>query len=723
MAYQFVNPYNFIPLSQKKPDRRKAGAEEGEGTLYTGEITYSLLTKTPLFIPNTSCENVFPAGVEDHKSYDFFSYHDLSKEEQPGESLHIPVIPGSEIRGLIRSNYEILTNSCLSSLDSDNVMSKRTHHVFHAGLIKRNSDGTYDLYKADDCLLRTKSSNCLQDDKWRETDEHFKIKSYIQSELREGQKVWFKKELRSSGKNLAKLVATDEIEKDQEKRNAEGYALKGNEGPEIEKGHKKYWKGMKHCCHIFAHKAGRSEVAKGISLDILKTVIEEYEKNNEEENRHYTEYKNELQKFMKGAFGENSYFPVYYSKIEERDSLYLSPACITREIYERTLGEIAGSHKTCRKEDELCPACRLFGMLGKGENAFAVTSRLRFSDLKFRGDTKELAKAYLEPVTLQPLSNPKLNNMEFYLKRPEDAIFWTYDYSIDRHGNIRKNTEGFNGRKFYWHDMSTASGKIRKDEPTKLNATVRPLNSRKIFSGSIFFEKLTKDELDSLIYTVNTGDEGCIEKKEHGYKLGHAKPLGLGSVALHVDHVSIRSYQSDESGINREISTYEEYSPDKLPALIDRDILENFQIMTAFDSVKGKNIDYPRTEKDGKIYEWYTQNHKAYAIDKKTKLKYTDRSPSQRTQEYYQEYLIPMQTGLGTVDPGYVVEVVGHEKNNVILKNEKKDRISLSFDSLKNIENVQKNAKQARDLKPGTKFKIRYRKKSWNEVSWEIEKL
>ena len=216
MPYKFVNPYNFIPLSEKEPDRRPVRAEEGNGTLFPGKIDYSLLTQTPLFIPKTGCEPMFPSGVEGHQSEDFFSYHDLSKEEERKKAPHIPVIPGSEIRGLIRSNYEILTNSCLSSLDSDNVMSKRTRHVFSAGLIKRNEDGTYDLYEADDCLLRTKSSNSLKDDRWERNDRHYRIKSYIQKDLSEGQKVWFKKSPRK-GKSLATSITVEE-EQRQEQR-------------------------------------------------------------------------------------------------------------------------------------------------------------------------------------------------------------------------------------------------------------------------------------------------------------------------------------------------------------------------------------------------------------------------------------------------------------------------------------------------------------------------
>lgn len=749
MSYQFVNPYNFIPLSGQAPDRKPAGAEAEDETLFTGEIKYSVLTKTPIFIPNTSCENMFGSNVEGHKSYDFFSYHDLSDEEERKNAPYVPVIPGSEIRGLIRSNYEILTNSCLSSLDSDNVMSKRTRKVLSPGLIRRKEDGTYDLYDAEDCLLRTKSSDCLEDDDWEPNDTHFSKKSYIQKDLSEGQKVWFKKKTRR-GKSLVNHLTKDKTKKGQEGRNSEGYVLKGNDGPVIERNGENDWKAMKHCCHVFAYMTDQP-VVRNISLDILQTVIDEYGKNKETK-MHYTVYDAELKKFMNGEMEQDSCFPVYYDKVDEIGALYLSPASITREIYERTLGEIAGPHKTCSKKEKLCPACRLFGMLGKGKDAFAVTSRLRFSDLEFQGSMDKAREAYLEPVTLQPLSSPKLNNMEFYLKRPEDAVFWTYDYYVDQYDMIRKNESGINGRKFYWHDMSTVSGNLRTDEPTQLNVTVRPLEEKQTFSGSIYFEKLTREELNSLIYTVNTGEKGDIKEKEHGYKLGHAKPLGLGSVALHVDSVSIRVYQSDEHGISRKIKDYEEYQPDELPGLIDRDVLENFQIMTAFNAVEGKNIDYPRRQNGGDIFDWFVQNHKGYK--NKNGIRKSLESPSKEIQEYYREYMIPLQTELGRIDVGinkpvpirtfstesasdgknngksametdfeahkkYIAEVTGYRNDDVILKTEDGREVSINF---RQLEKIEKGARKAQDIKKGRKFEIFYRKITMNGPVWEATK-
>lgn len=56
--YTFVNPYNFIPLG-----KGRSSVKEESGKKYTGVINYTLKTVTPLFIPNTSSEEIGRAHV------------------------------------------------------------------------------------------------------------------------------------------------------------------------------------------------------------------------------------------------------------------------------------------------------------------------------------------------------------------------------------------------------------------------------------------------------------------------------------------------------------------------------------------------------------------------------------------------------------------------------------------------------------------------------------
>ncbi|MDQ1352600.1 MAG: hypothetical protein QG657_2906, partial [Acidobacteriota bacterium] len=146
---KFVNPYHFVSL-EKNCTREAKKYREQKGNL-TGWITCRLETLSPVFIPNTGSasevdgkkhSDVFEKRVFKEKenkqvvinSYDFFSYPDLSKLK--GEALkeyREPIIPGSEIRGMIRSAFEAVTNSCLSTIDNEQPLFKRVQTPAKAG--------------------------------------------------------------------------------------------------------------------------------------------------------------------------------------------------------------------------------------------------------------------------------------------------------------------------------------------------------------------------------------------------------------------------------------------------------------------------------------------------------------------------------------------------------------------------------------------------------------
>ncbi len=338
----------------------------------------------------------------------------------------------------------------------------------------------------------------------------------------------------------------------------------------------------------------------------------------------------------------------------------LAPACMTREIYNRKISDMIGSFKSCSDKanlEKLCCACALFGTFreenGEKKN---VTSRIRVTDLIWNGDEEdqEMVKScYLPKVTLAPLSSPKLNNMEFYLKRPKDALFWTYDYYIDSKGRIYKNTEGINGRKFYWHQ---AEAQTKSQKVSNQNVTIRPVKQGIKFLGKVYFQDISKKELNTLIYMLNTGDGETIEKKEHGYKLGFAKPLGYGSVAVSVDNVKIRKIVKDDEkrAIKMQENKYEGYSDNE--TLIEKNVIDSFHLMTNFKAVEGQNVDYPRVERQntkkgketemGDIFDWFSENHSGYRYDKEKKANILSDMPSSRNNMVYRQYMEPMQIQL-----------------------------------------------------------------------------
>lgn len=664
----FINPYNFIPVGKLKG----AAEKDQQKRTYTGVIEYSVRTKSPLFIPNTSNDKTFLPSYrfvpqkeeQEHKSYDFYSYHDLgdyrddkSVPQTWEKQFFRPMIPGSEIRGMFRSNFEILTNSCMSALDTDTKLSKRTMERFSAGLLEKKGDFLI-LHEAKDALWRTKGANDTTDEtNWQGTNPAFYTrKCYQQKDFPEGCHVSFTEEEREANgrkiKSLAKIVRIYNNSKTQLKSRKDGYLLKGEDGPEI-KPEKNKVIPQKHCCHIF-YSPGKtisdSIPCEGNKLDL---VLQEYEKNGI---HIYKEYKEQWEQFKTGK--NEKYFPVYYSwiKVGAKELLFLSPACITREVYEHTLMDLAGNLKPCEDKNALCPACSLFGTVMKES---AVSSRIRFSDLE--GEEKEdYSQCYESPITLPPLSSPKLNNMEFYMKRPKGAWFWTYDYYVGEDGKVQLQKGELAGRKFYWHNAQKLASLSKEWEydgtANQLNITVRPVKDGYLFKGKLYFKKLTQKELDLLIYLIDAGDEGDLETKKHGYKLGAAKPLGFGSIACHADCVRLISYQRKGNAVERE---EKEYVSQMKSDLVEQKIEKNFAKMTDFTATIEKGvIRYPKSsnnrnlqkEEGNEGFQWFVANHAGYNRRKQR----TEDMASSRINMIYMEYMEPMEPNLKRTDAGSV---------------------------------------------------------------------
>ena len=96
----FINPYTFIPIGAKEPNRKNPkDALVGE-ELYDGYLDCSLEIKSSTYIPNTSKKFEYLGNDTEHYFYDFFSYEDLSNcptNAIPDNPPKYPRIPGSEI--------------------------------------------------------------------------------------------------------------------------------------------------------------------------------------------------------------------------------------------------------------------------------------------------------------------------------------------------------------------------------------------------------------------------------------------------------------------------------------------------------------------------------------------------------------------------------------------------------------------------------------------------
>lgn len=643
------NPYNFIPLGE-----RCIRLPYEKGNL-TGSIHCIITPKSDFFIPDSNIENCTWDGIKnvDHKVKEFFSYgefkefHNMSQSAGPEN----PVIPGSELRGMIRNMHEIMTNSCLSAFD-DKELSSRLPIAKDAGIIEIDHMGKWKLYKAVKYSVNT--------DKKYKKSPAFEIKEIDNVKYINGYKTFSKVKFNYEKDNM--LFRVTEIGDSCKK---EGYLIIG------EKKVDEYGNCDKHNEYIFCKKNGFKDTkpeAENIPDKVIKDALTSYNK----VIKLYQEFSGDNDcKWYSSSFinddiiaakrrenrnlMESVCFPIWYHAVKNSKGfitkIFFSPACIGRNSYDKTLksyikdfnsciGEVNSSGNKC-----FCESCRLFGLvnkrkINKKKMSVVLPSSIRISDAKFIGNKP----IYAHITTLKELSNPKIASMEMYTQLTGiDSDFWTYEYCKKMVPDKRPGKEGrfipeyvllkdgdliLNGRKLYYHDITNKNYKEESDkkdkngidvEQTERNITIRPLRGieENKFEFDVYFEHISEEQLKKLLVVLSMRGN----QSSYCYKLGTGKPLGLGSVKICVDDVRIRK-------INSETLDYDYDScKEKYKDYFEKDMIDIFEIdktsnqfrmlneltdLNTFNKEEMSRIGYPIGKDDkgkkGEGYQWFMNN-------------------------------------------------------------------------------------------------------------------
>lgn len=549
MADYFINPYTFIPIPDKAPAREDIANTKGD---LTGFIECSMEIKSPTFIPNTT--ERFSTETEEHYKYDFYSYEDLSKKDFPTEPPKHPVIPGSEIRGMIRNVYEQLTNSCFPVVDENNWPYKRTNEIKKPYLLK-----------------------------------------YINNQ-------WL-------------LFSNPTVKKLEHSENTESMST----GTMVSVIEERTTKNGLHLCrikpddrgHYMLHKTGAMDKKRDTIVDInsgtdtRKIVSNEVLERFEKVINSYCKELYDVYEPYKKLYSSKKTLLVY----SDITQTYLSPACMTKEFFVSTIDNVLMRnrvHNKCKGIESSCPACRLFGMIGETSS---IASRVRFSDATEKSGDPLFDKV---PRVLPILGTPKISATEYYLKRPNNnAKIWNYDYytsynkknlpngKVKTYIDRNKYIPELAGRKVYWHgEIKTGENIETKNQ--NMTCTVRAL-TRGTFGFKVYFENITEDELEKLIFCLRLNGEGI-------HKIGRGKPVGMGDNKIDITDVKTRKY----SIANGKLTTSWNELKDKYKIYkLTPETNESKQILTYTKELsleEKKLVSYPHTEESTDIFKWFVKN-------------------------------------------------------------------------------------------------------------------
>ena len=596
-----INPYNFVSFGDDIGEQKKTREEayRGDAPLLSGWLDVTLIPSTLLLIPDGAhpeyidvrTKAIAHPSEEDKRQY-HTKYDFMSRKDALGQKQYY--IPGSSLRGMIRSVYEAATDSCVPFLlaDSKKPISKRV--PLYAALKKRG-------------LLAYEYDKDKHGYVWRLYSTYAETEAVTVKEERTPELDW-RGNPRLDNRGNPKTTSSFHFIK------ADGSAVTMPTGTNLKDGKvlqynipidvtKEYhiaYLTKKECVHTWD--VGDSEAYRLLNSVLLRDNVKG---NQVHRNKKPAE---DLKNALESAKNKKgNLVPVYYftviRKHEEYDEelVYLSNSSAGRIGQKRKWADIMADHGPCKGE-KLCPACLLFGSLAKDHG---LRSRVRITDaLPVKGS---LSEKDLSERTLDILGEPRTSAFEYYLERPEGASYWNFDfYGVNEtDSNGVSHTKYYDmaeaqprGRKMYWHGKEISTSKI-----SKLNATMR--GTKTPFRFQVYFDEISQEQLDGLVWVLTLGEN--TEDSQYQHKLGHAKPYGYGSVKLVVTGEHIRSLQKEKNGYCPVIEP--KTVPVKPVAGIDlqKPYVQELLRMSDTKATDDTVVTYPAGQ-DGMIFTWFSEN-------------------------------------------------------------------------------------------------------------------
>ncbi|MDY6876465.1 MAG: TIGR03986 family CRISPR-associated RAMP protein [Chloroflexota bacterium] len=512
----FLNPYNFVrPVSGARPEKHEKNVlgdapppphDRYVDEMLTGQLTCKVTAVTPLFVSDS---HEIKGKSGEHRSFRFFEYD--------GE----PALPASSLRGMVRSVFEAVTNSCFAVFDAERRLQYREVPRYgnrvkgNPGIVRKMAEPDTDGRPAIDGVIelcqaaqvgayyegRERWKNALgrkpNGSPWRTDD--LAVARAKRSEQR-----WLVQEIAETKEGLNPLEPDEEY--------IEGWLKITGRGEDTNKRNEA----------LFLDPALHGSEGKiTFSHDVQDNYDAVLKRQHEMEETPVNLPSDRLRK------GDLVWVDVQNGTSRARR---VARVQIPRVPYRRAVGELLPKHlHPCSEYEELCPACRVFGWVRQIERGEEISPKKRTA---YAGRVR-LTHGELQEecgnfnATLAILSSPKPTNTQFYLLKNGQPD-----------GRVDYDSPGaqLRGRKVYRHHgdhpSTYAGGEYEytrvNDVNDVQNRSVRGvLDNGAIFKFDLEFENLHPLELGALLWSLKLG-----ENMHH--RLGYGKPLGFGSVKIEI---------------------------------------------------------------------------------------------------------------------------------------------------------------------------------------------
>ncbi|MEW6519072.1 MAG: RAMP superfamily CRISPR-associated protein [Thermodesulfobacteriota bacterium] len=141
-----INPYNFVSLKQEGPDRKNKyqGQHKFHGAQYSGTLHCQLKAITPLISIDQRNFRLYqlkenddatplkiPYGSKKGQSYERIKCYKFLRDQHG-----VPILQGASLKGMVRSVYEAISNSCLCMAATEKNKGKNSYKFNDLGAYK-----------------------------------------------------------------------------------------------------------------------------------------------------------------------------------------------------------------------------------------------------------------------------------------------------------------------------------------------------------------------------------------------------------------------------------------------------------------------------------------------------------------------------------------------------------------------------------------------------------
>lgn len=503
-------PYNFIPLPEKVvlAEREHPGMDQSHYFGNSGYIDCVLETRSPLYIRTGMTPDFFTAWAENPRGM----MADNSARNTNAEFFHssdgAPRIPGSSLRGMLRSMVEIISYGKINWVSNDPLVFREVGgrsslgESYRARLMKISGQTMIPLMCAGYIEKNGDDFYIIPAKKMGNGDPFYRIE--WQEDFTSLPK-WI------AGKNTYKI----QVRPGAYPSRGVKVAIATNGGTEdgvlAKSGDMKKIK--RYEAVIGLPDSSKSKISIPHSL--------------------VTAYREQLSKEAKDFLGDGGVLvnqhPIFYL-MEDGKLTFFAHNMMMRLPYKNTPLDLVPSHLRDNTQTDLADA--IFGFVresqkNKSTEQKSTAGRISVGDAVLIPDQKEIFVSE-KPISLKILGSPKPTTFQHYLTQKSDQQkqLSTYD---------DLNSTVIRGHKLYWHrgDPDVKRDLSENTEPFWQNDTqhtqVRPVKAGIKFHFRVRFDNLSDVELGCLMWTLKlpAGDQ-----KEYCHKLGMGKPLGMGSVRI-----------------------------------------------------------------------------------------------------------------------------------------------------------------------------------------------